>query len=61
MRYTMATQPAVHGDIRTLQEILGHSNLSATMCYVHPDMSRMRALIERLPNLQSNVIPETSL
>jgi integrase len=51
MRHTMATQLAVHGDIRTLQEILGHSNLSTTMCYVHPDMSRMRTLIERLPDL----------
>ena len=51
LRHTMATQLAVHGDIRTLQEILGHSNLSTTMCYVHPDMARMRTLIEHLPDL----------
>lgn len=51
LRHTMATQLAVHGDIRTLQEILGHSHLSTTMSYVHPDMARMRTLIERLPDL----------
>lgn len=51
LRHTMATQLAVHGDIRTLQEILGHTNLSTTMCYVHPDMARMRTLIEQLPDL----------
>jgi site-specific recombinase XerD len=58
LRHTMATQLAVHGDIRTLQEILGHSNLSTTMCYVHPDMARMRTLIDRLPDLQIDMIPE---
>ena len=51
LRHTMATHLAVHGDIRTLQEILGHSNLSTTMGYVHPDMARMRTLIDRLPDL----------
>jgi integrase len=52
LRHTMATQLAIHGDIRTLQEILGHSNLSTTMGYVHPDIGRMRILIGRLPDLQ---------
>ncbi|MEW8375801.1 MAG: tyrosine-type recombinase/integrase [Candidatus Thiodiazotropha sp.] len=61
LRHTMATQLAVHGDIRTLQEILGHSNLSTTMCYVHPDMARMRTLIEQLPDLQLKAITESAL
>jgi integrase len=52
LRHTMATQLAIHGDIRTLQEILGHSNLSTTMGYVHPDIGRMRTLIGQLPDLQ---------
>jgi site-specific recombinase XerD len=56
----MATQLAIHGDIRTLQEILGHSNLSTTMGYVHPDMGRMRTLIDRLPDLQLNSNPAIS-
>jgi integrase len=60
LRHTMATQLAVHGDIRTLQEILGHSNLSTTMGYVHPDMGRMRTLIDRLPNLQLGSCPQIS-
>ncbi|WP_172600394.1 tyrosine-type recombinase/integrase [Sulfurivermis fontis] len=51
LRHTMATMLAVHGDIRTLQEILGHTNLSTTMVYVHPDVERMRSLMARLPNL----------
>lgn len=51
LRHTMATELAVHGDIRTLQEILGHTNLSTTMGYVHPDVGRMRSLISRLPGL----------
>lgn len=51
LRHTMATLLAVHGDIRTLQEILGHTNLSTTMGYVHPDVERMRSLVTRLPGL----------
>lgn len=51
LRHTMATLLAVHGDIRTLQEILGHTNLSTTMGYVHPDVERMRSLVTRLPDL----------
>ena len=51
LRHTMATALAIHGDIRTLQEILGHTNLSTTMCYVHPDIERMRQLVVRLPCL----------
>ncbi|HSH28993.1 MAG TPA: tyrosine-type recombinase/integrase [Thiohalobacter sp.] len=49
LRHTMATLLATHGDIRTLQEILGHTDISTTMAYVHPDVERMRSLVTRLP------------
>ena len=46
LRHTMATELAASKDIRTLQELLGHTNISTTMQYVHPDMDRMRNLLE---------------
>lgn len=46
LRHTMATELAATKDIRTLQELLGHTNISTTMQYVHPDMDRMRNLLE---------------
>ena len=46
LRHTMATELAASKDIRTLQELLGHTNISTTMQYVHPDMGRMRNLLE---------------
>lgn len=51
IRHTIATLLAQHGDIRTLQELLGHTNLSTTMVYVHPDLDRMRKLTDRLPSI----------
>lgn len=46
LRHTMATELAASKDIRTLQELLGHTNISTTMQYIHPDMNRMRSLLE---------------
>jgi integrase len=46
LRHTMATELAASKDIRTLQELLGHTNITTTMQYVHPDMDRMRNLLE---------------
>ena len=46
LRHTMATELAAKKDIRTLQHLLGHTNVSTTMQYVHPDMDRMRSLLE---------------
>lgn len=51
LRHTMATLLAGQGDIRTLQELLGHTNISTTMGYVHPDVERMRSLVSHLPAL----------
>lgn len=46
LRHTMATELAAKKDISTLQHLLGHTNVSTTMQYVHPDMDRMRSLLE---------------
>ncbi len=48
LRHTFATLLAAQGDIRTLQEILGHSDIGTTMGYVHPDIERMRSLVSHL-------------
>lgn len=47
LRHTLATEVAPT-DIRALQELLGHSSILTTMEYVHPDLDRMRLLINTL-------------
>lgn len=47
LRHTLATEVAPT-DIRALQELLGHSSILTTMEYVHPDLDRMRSLINTL-------------
>jgi len=47
-RHTFATEFARQGDMRTLQEILGHTNIATTMRYVHPDLERMRSLMGKI-------------
>ena len=46
LRHTMATELAARKDIRTLQQLLGHTDIQTTMQYVHPDMDRMRNLLD---------------
>jgi len=48
LRHTMATELAASKDIRTLQQLLGHTNIHTTMQYVHPDMDRMRGLLDEI-------------
>ena len=48
LRHTMATELASSKDIRTLQQLLGHTNIHTTMQYVHPDMDRMRGLLKAI-------------
>ena len=50
LRHTMATNIANHPNcnLKALQNILGHTNLSTTLSYVHPkleDMQRMQAIL----------------
>jgi integrase/recombinase XerD len=44
-RHTMATLMLEHGaDIRALQEILGHEELTTTQIYTHVSISRLKAI-----------------
>jgi integrase len=44
LRHTMATELAQgeNPDLKSLQYLLGHSNLSVTLEYVHPEMAQLR-------------------
>lgn len=48
-RHTFATLSlASGGDIRTVQEILGHADIKTTARYTHPDMDAMRQVVTGL-------------
>lgn len=48
-RHTFATLSlASGGDIRTVQEILGHTDIKTTARYTHPDMDAMRQVVTGL-------------
>ncbi len=51
LRHTAATLMHKYGDvdIRTLQEILGHENVSTTQIYTHVDNEQVRNAVERNP------------
>lgn len=41
------------GTVDEVQELLGHSALSSTQVYIHPDRARLRAAVERVPSPRS--------
>ena len=51
LRHTAATLMYKYGDvdIRVLQEILGHTNLSTTEIYTHLDDERLRSAVDKNP------------
>lgn len=52
-RHTFATLSLRSGsDVRTVQQLLGHTNIHTTARYLHPDMDAMR---ESVLNLRSNL------
>lgn len=55
LRHTFATRCIEYGvDVKSLSEILGHSNVSITLnTYVHSSMNLKRAQIEKLPALSA--------
>ena len=48
IRHTMATELATEGKYKELQELLGHANVRTTMKYIHPEISRIRTLVDTL-------------
>ncbi|PHS73306.1 MAG: hypothetical protein COB00_00055 [Alcanivorax sp.] len=52
LRHTMATHLASTGQIRSLQEVLGHTSVKTTMTYVHPDLEQLTAFLGHLPGLR---------
>jgi site-specific recombinase XerD len=52
LRHTMATEIAKTGQIKPLQQILGHTDIGTTMnFYVHPDMDQLRSVINSLNDI----------
>ncbi len=48
LRHTFGTKLQRKTDIRTVQELLGHKNLSSTQIYTHPDLNDKRQAINGL-------------
>lgn len=55
LRHTGATRMLKRGhDIRTVQELLGHSNVATTMIYTHTDFERQKSCGDDMPNFGKN-------
>jgi site-specific recombinase XerD len=52
LRHTFATQLIRRGvDVRTVQELLGHSDLQTTAKYLHSDMRAKMVAVEKLAGI----------
>ena len=50
-RFGTVALESTDGDIRTVQELMGHSSIESTQQYTFVDAKRKRAAIEKLPNI----------
>ena len=57
LRHTCATRLMRVSDIRTVQQLLGHKNLSSTQIYTHPDIEDMKAAVNRLDDVGTTSNP----
>jgi integrase len=54
MRHTFATRLALRGvDLPTLQELLGHADITTTRKYTHPNPSHKQAAVDKLTDSQN--------
>ncbi len=52
LRHTMATEIAKTGRVKTLQQILGHTDIRTTLdFYVHPDLNELQNLLNGLSDI----------
>ena len=63
LRHTCATRLMKVSNIRTVQQLLGHKNLSSTQIYTHPDIEDMKNAIQRLDDIgtTSNTLASSAL
>lgn len=50
-RHTFGTQLAKNEDLKTVQELLGHTDINSTLEYIHPDMEQHRQALTTLKPL----------
>lgn len=58
LRHTFATRLMRITDMRTVQILLGHKNLSSTQVYTHPNSDDLRNAINALPDIEPNNISQ---
>ena len=47
------------GNVRDVQDLLGHASLNTTMIYIHGNGERVRSPLDTLADLPANVVPFT--